>query len=49
MHTIETTEVFDDWFGRLKDRRAAMKIQVRIDRAEMGNFGDVRALAEGGL
>lgn len=47
MHSIETTEAFDGWFASLKDRRAAMKIQVRIDRAEMGNFGDVEPVAEG--
>ena len=36
----QTTELFDRWFDRLKDRKARARIQVRIDRAEEGNFGD---------
>jgi hypothetical protein len=34
MLSIQTTEIFDEWFGDLKDRGAKLKIQVRIDRAE---------------
>ena len=34
MLTIYTTEVFDRWFAALKDKQAARRIQVRIDRAE---------------
>jgi putative addiction module killer protein len=47
MRTIQTTGVFDAWFASLKDRQAAIRIQVRIDRAEHGNFGDVKPVAEG--
>lgn len=47
MRLIQTTEVFDAWFDRLKDRQAALRIQVRIDRAQCGNFGDVKPVAEG--
>ena len=47
MHTIQTTEVFDVWLDKLKDRQALLRIQMRIDRAELGNFGDVKAVAEG--
>lgn len=47
MNTIHTTETFDDWFGNLKDRRASVRIQVRIDRAEDGNFGDCVSVGEG--
>jgi len=28
---IYTTQVFDTWFERLRDRRAAARIQARID------------------
>ncbi|WP_066412293.1 type II toxin-antitoxin system RelE/ParE family toxin [Bordetella ansorpii] len=31
----------------LKDRRAMHRIQVRIDRAEEGNFGDCEPVGEG--
>ncbi len=44
---ILTTAVFDRWFGRLRDRMAATRIQVRIDRAEAGNLGDCRPVGGG--
>ena len=47
MKSIQTTEVFDTWYGGLKDRLAARKIQVRIDRAEDGNFGDCKPVGGG--
>lgn len=47
MNTIQTTEVFDDWFNSLKDRAARARIQARIDRAEDGNFGDCKPVGEG--
>ena len=47
MNTIYTTEVFDDWFGSLRDKLAARRIQARIDRAEEGNFGDHKPVGEG--
>lgn len=45
--SIQTTEVFDEWFGSLKDRRAKARIQARIDRAEDGNFGGCEPIGEG--
>lgn len=47
MKTIYTTEVFDRWFTRLKDRQAMRRVQVRIDRAESGNFGDSKPIGDG--
>lgn len=47
MLTIHTTEVFDAWFRKLRDKQAARRIQVRIDRAEDGNFGDCAPVGEG--
>jgi putative addiction module killer protein len=44
---IFTTPVFDSWFKRLRDRRAAARIQARIDRAEAGNLGDCKPVGEG--
>ena len=46
-HSIQSTEIFDLWFERLNDRRAKARIQARIDRAEDGNFGDHKPIAEG--
>ncbi len=45
--TILTTDVFDGWFKGLRDKVAARRIQVRIDRAELGNFGDCKPVGEG--
>ncbi len=47
MPAIFTTPVFDRWFERLRDRRAAARVQVRIDRAESGNLGDYKPVGEG--
>jgi putative addiction module killer protein len=47
MKSILTTEVFDTWFANLKDKQASRRIQVRIDRAEDGNFGDCKPVGEG--
>ena len=47
MPTIWTTEVFDAWFAGLRDVAAARRIQARIDRAELGNFGDCAPVGEG--
>ncbi|KAA1285802.1 MULTISPECIES: type II toxin-antitoxin system RelE/ParE family toxin [Alcaligenes] len=47
MKTIHTTDTFDHWFGGLRDKQAARRIQVRIDRAEDGNFGDCEPVGEG--
>ena len=47
MYTIETTEVFDAWIAALKDRQAMLRVQARIRRAELGNFGDVKPVGEG--
>lgn len=47
MTLIYTTEVFDVWFEALRDRGAVRRIQVRIDRAEDGHFGDCKPVGEG--
>lgn len=47
MITIQTTGIFDDWFDSLNDKQAMRRIQVRIDRAEEGNFGDCKPVGEG--
>lgn len=47
MNRIQTTTVFDAWFDGLRDRKAKARIQVRIDRAEDGNFGDCEPVGSG--
>lgn len=47
MKTVLTTELFDHWFTGLKDIQAKRRIQMRIDRAEDGHFGDCKPVGEG--
>jgi putative addiction module killer protein len=47
MKIIYTIDVFDQWFDGLHDRVAARLVQVRIDRAEGGNFGDCGPVGQG--
>lgn len=42
MIEIRRTAEFMNWIKSLKDVRAQVRISVRIDRAEMGNLGDVK-------
>jgi putative addiction module killer protein len=44
---VRQTETFAAWFRALQDRRARVRIQVRIDRLSLGNPGDVRPVGEG--
>ncbi len=47
MIEIRQTEIFADWFRRLRDRQARTRIQARIDRVAVGNPGDARPVGEG--
>lgn len=47
MIEIRETSVFSKWLSKLRDDRARWRIQSRIDRAELGNTGDVKAVGEG--
>lgn len=47
MIEVRKTEAFAAWFDALKDRRAKLRIQVRIDRLAHGNPGQSRALQGG--
>ena len=42
MIEVRQTTVFAKWFASLKDYRAKARIQIRIDRVELGNLGDVK-------
>ncbi len=47
MKVIFTTKLFDGWFANLSDRAGRLRIQARIDRAELGNFGECAPVGEG--
>ena len=45
--SVLTTNIYDDWYESLRDRMAKKRIQARVRRAELGNFGDCDAVGEG--
>lgn len=47
MLEIRKTDVYEKWFRRLRDVRAAARINARIRRPADGNPGDVRPVGEG--
>ena len=47
MIEVRKTEIFSKWFKNLKGRKARARVQARIDRIEMGNFGGVAPVGKG--
>ena len=47
MIAVRQTAVFATWLRTLRDRQARARIQVRIDRLQLGLAGDVRPVGEG--
>ncbi len=47
MIEIVQTEEYVRWFAKLKDRTARARIDIRIRRMSLGNFGDVEAVGAG--
>ena len=47
MIRVLRTDVFIDWFERLRDREARQRISVRLDRLRADNTGDVKPVGEG--
>ncbi len=46
-YEIKKTEIFDKWFKELRDRKAVLAITARLDRARLGNLGDVEPVGDG--
>ena len=46
-YIIQQLESFAEWRRALRDLRAATAIRRRIERAEAGNLGDIKAVGEG--
>lgn len=46
-YEIQTTDVFDKWSEKLKDRQVAMAIAMRLARVANGNFGDTKIIGDG--
>ena len=47
MVEVVKSATFDRWLRKLKNRRTAARVQVRIDRLAAGNPGDVRPVGSG--
>ncbi|GAA0572227.1 type II toxin-antitoxin system RelE/ParE family toxin [Caenispirillum bisanense] len=47
MITFYRTDAFDRWLSRLRDRQAKARILKRLRAAELGRFGDCKAVGEG--
>lgn len=47
MIEIRQTEAYAGWFDSLRDRRARVRIDMRIRRLSLGNPGDVRPIGSG--
>lgn len=47
MTEVRKTGEFDAWLASLRDAKALAKIIVRIQRLELGNAGDVKAVGAG--
>ena len=47
MIEIRQTNFYIQWFGRLRDRQARARINTRIRRLSLGNFGDVKPVGRG--
>ncbi len=43
-YEIRTTDIFDQWLIKLKDKTAVNRIMSRIYRMEQGNLGDVKTV-----
>jgi putative addiction module killer protein len=47
MFKVLETDNFLDWLGNLKDLPTRIRLARRLDRARLGNLGDVKALTDG--
>ncbi|NOR69959.1 MAG: type II toxin-antitoxin system RelE/ParE family toxin [Methylomarinum sp.] len=46
-YEIVTTSIFTKWMKKLKDRQAVKAIAMRMDRAILGNLGDINPVGQG--
>ncbi|PLW74806.1 type II toxin-antitoxin system RelE/ParE family toxin [Cohaesibacter celericrescens] len=47
MIELKFTETFENWFEKLKDRKARARITARLNRLQEGLAGDVQPAGEG--
>ena len=47
LETDEGKVPFEQWYDSLKDKVTKVRIRRRLDRVELGNFGDTESVGEG--
>lgn len=47
MYTIKQLPVFSEWLLGLKDGLTHRRLARRLEKAQQGNLGDVKAIGEG--
>lgn len=47
MLEVRQTTAYASWFGKLRDKAAKVRIDIRIRRLSLGNPGDVKPVGEG--
>lgn len=47
VYQLQSTEVFDQWLRNLKDRKGRARILARLESAQLGSLGDIRAVGDG--
>ncbi len=47
MYSIKRTDEFAGWLDGLKDRMTRIRLNRRLDRALLGNLGDVKPVGDG--
>jgi len=47
VYTVVTLPEFDAWLHGIKDRRTRHRLTHRLDKAQLGNLGDVKQVGSG--
>ena len=47
MIEVRRTAIFESWFAQLRDVEAKARINIRIRRLSLGNFGDAKPVGNG--
>lgn len=47
MIEVRQTDLFASWLRKIRDEQARVRVQIRIRRLTLGNFGDVKPVCEG--
>ena len=46
MYIVKTLKEFDEWLNGLKDNRTRLRLARRIEKATLGNLGDIAPVGE---